>query len=155
MPSQRPRSANPFREVLYLSYECYAWKFRRLDRMLSRAYDTALRPHGITFGQLNLLVMLFLCGQCSRTSICKDLQMERSTLTRNLRPMLAKNWLTLVPGESGARQEVSITEAGEAFVFKVKPTWKRAQRRVEKELGQSVRSSLSEILALLNKLGTR
>ena len=155
MPSRSNHAPNPFREILYMSYECYAWKLRQLDRMLSREYDTALRPHGITFAQLNLLVKLFTGGQSSRTSICTDLQMERSTLTRNLRPLLARNWLSLVPSESGAGQDISITEAGEAMVFKIKPTWKRAQRRVEKELGESVRSRLTEILALLNKLDAR
>ena len=152
MPSRSVLSANPFREILNMSNECYAWKFRQLDRMLSRMYDTALRPHGITFAQLNLLVKMFIGGQCSRTAICTDLQVERSTLTRNLRPLLARKWLTLVPSESGARQDIAITEAGEAMVLEIKPTWKRAQRRVHKELGESVRSSLTEILALLHKL---
>lgn len=71
------------------------------------------------------------------------------------RSLLARKWLTVVPSESGARQDIAITEAGEAMVFKIKPIWKRAQRRVHQELGESVRSSLAEILALLHKLDAR
>lgn len=46
-----------------ISRECIAVRLRMIDRAVSRVYDRALRPFGITVSQLNILVAVSELGQ--------------------------------------------------------------------------------------------
>lgn len=72
--------------------------------------------------------------------------MDRTTLTRNLKPLERENWLKSEPGQDQRTRVISLTDNGEAVLAKALPLWKQAQSSVEKMLGQQ---RMSEMLAHL------
>jgi DNA-binding MarR family transcriptional regulator len=117
-----------------IARECLATRIRRLDRSLSRIYDTALRPHGVTIAQLGLLTAVTLTGPVQPTKLGGILDLERSTVSRNVALLLRKGWVSAVRAQDGRGQLVAITRQGEALLRATFPSWRRAQRAVEKVL---------------------
>jgi DNA-binding MarR family transcriptional regulator len=92
-------------------------------RAVTRAYDAALRPVGLRATQFAVLVAVATKGALSITALVQAMGMDRSTLTRNLRP-LAKDGLLAVGHEGWHRSRtVAITERGHARVREALPRW--------------------------------
>ena len=64
--------------------ECIAVKLRLLTRAVTKIYNRALRPHGLTISQMNILVAASYIGQAKQQDICQALHLEKSTLSRDL-----------------------------------------------------------------------
>ena len=62
-------------------------RFADLARKLSSLYDTLLSPEDLTITQYSLLANIELAGQLSHAALAEKVGMERTTLTRNLRPL--------------------------------------------------------------------
>ena len=71
----------------YIVESCACQKVRVAARAVTRAYDDALRPVGLRATQLAVLVAVGIEGAVSITALAKLMGMDRSTLTRNLRPL--------------------------------------------------------------------
>src|SRR5215469_6523803 len=71
----------------YIVEKCACHKVRMAARAVTRAYDDALRPVGLRATQLAVLVAIAVEGAMSITALAKFMIMDRSTLTRNLRPL--------------------------------------------------------------------
>ena len=63
---------------------CLAVRVRLLGRAVTSLYDHALEEHGVSIAQINLLAALGKIGPCSPARIGEVLQLERSTVSRNL-----------------------------------------------------------------------
>ena len=63
-------------------------KVRMAARFITRAYDDILRPVGLRATQLSVLVAVAIDGAISITELAKFLGMDRTTLTRNLSPLV-------------------------------------------------------------------
>jgi hypothetical protein len=69
---------------------CFALHARMTARLLSRAYEAAMRPSGLTVAQFGLLGTIGHGGTMSETSLAEGLGLERTTLIRNLRILTEK-----------------------------------------------------------------
>ena len=80
--------------------------------------------------------------------------MDASTLTRNLRPLVAHGWVALGPGGDGRSRRVSATDAGRAKREEARREWQRAQLALNDQLGASrvarLHALLDECLSLIN-----
>src|SRR6516164_11329254 len=76
---------------------CMCHKARMAARVVTRAYDDALRPTGLRATQVSVLAAVGARGALSIKSLADALQMERSTLTRNLRPLEGRGYVVLAP----------------------------------------------------------
>ncbi len=86
--------------------------------------------------QFTVLATLIQTGPLPMTRLAGMLGLERTTLTRNLKP-LARAGLIGVGEESDRRVRlVEITPAGEAAARAALPIWKRAQASVGKVLAR-------------------
>lgn len=64
--------------------------------------------------------------------------MDRTTLTRNLRPLENQGFLRIMPGKDDARErEVTLTGQGQEVLAEALPLWKNVHQQVKKELGSS------------------
>jgi DNA-binding MarR family transcriptional regulator len=115
-----------------IAKQCLAIRARRLDRTVTRIYDSALRPHGISAAQLGVLVAVALSGDAQPKTLCAILDLEKSTLSRNLALMVKNGWLTAE--RSGRAQVLRLAPAGAAALADALPAWRRAQRRVQRAL---------------------
>jgi hypothetical protein len=76
---------------------CISTRVRQLSRIVTRVYDDALRPLGITASQFTLLTQLAHQDGITAVEIGHTLDIEKSTLSRNLKRLLALGLLTMDP----------------------------------------------------------
>src|ERR1700722_3090321 len=127
-----------------ISRTCIAVRLRLLNRVVTNFYDAALRPLGLKVSQLNILVVTARLGLARPAQVCAILQLDTSTLSRNVKPLLAHGWLEVVPEEDGRAQPFRLTLKGSRLIEKAVPAWEQAQHQATELLGD-------EGIALLDK----
>ncbi len=132
---------------------CASLQLRKATRVVTQLYDEALRPVGLRSTQLPILVTLAAHGPVSVTDLANGLVLDRTTLTRNLRPLQRRGLIEV--GRGGGRQTriATLTAAGQEAVARAVPRWSQAQTRVMDELGTkealALQRSLSRLVSLL------
>ncbi len=119
-----------------IASECLAVRIRLLNRTVTNIFDDALRPLGVKVSQLNVLMVVAKLGPISPGHVARRLNMEKSTLSRNVDRMRAHHWLKVSEGDSGRKQILEIGPAGRRLIDKSLPFWKKAQAQTEALLGQ-------------------
>ena len=119
-----------------IASECLAVRIRLLNRTVTNIFDDALRPLGVKVSQLNVLTVVAKGGPISPGDVAKRLNMEKSTLSRNLYRMRARGWLEVSSGDTGRQQALEIGPAGRQLIEQALPLWKRAQADTEAMLGK-------------------
>ncbi len=112
-----------------IAANCACFKLRSAARAVTRAYDKALQPLGIKATQFTLLNAIGITAPVSISVLAEKLSMDRTTLTRNLRPLEKHTWITSVAGQ-GRTVELALTEAGRALLEAAKPRWVEAQAKL-------------------------
>lgn len=131
-----------------IACECLLMRVRKLDRVLTGIYDAELRPFGLKATQTNLLVLVAKAGPIRRIEIGKRLRLDPSTLTRNLKIMLTNGWIKeIADGEDGRGLPVQITAQGRDLLSQIGPSWRKAQIRTEKFLGEDGAALLRKLAA--------
>ncbi|QUQ65596.1 MarR family winged helix-turn-helix transcriptional regulator [Kutzneria sp. CA-103260] len=115
--------------------DCLAVRIRLISRALTSLYDSALDRHGLTIAQVNLLAALGKTGPCPPARLGEVLQLERSTVSRNLNLLLNHGWIEAISADAKGMREVALTGAGRAKVKSALPDWRQAQRQTEQLLG--------------------
>lgn len=119
--------------------ECVAVRLRMLNRVVSNIYDDALRPLELKISQMNILVASAKMGTARPSEIGAVLQLDPSTLSRNLERMQARGWLEVVTDAADGRaQPVRLTPPGRRLLDKAASAWESAQAEVTKLLGRAV-----------------
>ena len=125
---------------------CACSQVRRLARKLSSFYDTLLSPEDLTITQYSLLTNIERAGQLSHNVLADEVGMERTTLTRNLRPLTRTKWVTAATGQDRRQHVLQLTAAGRRKLVRSLPLWEEAQRQFLSQIGSE---SLQELRALL------
>ena len=130
---------------------CVCLRLRKASRLVTRTYDDVLRPVGLRSTQLPILVALSLTHSATMSALADQLVMDRTTLTRNLRPLEERGLIEVVAGEDRRTREVKLTTQGQEAVAKAIPLWDKAQGHVVEALGegrwQELHDSLSQLLS--------
>ena len=133
---------------------CTNLKLRQLSRRVTRHYDQFVGRTGLKNTQYSLLSHVLALGPVRPSDLAARMQLDASTLTRNLHPMVAQGWVLLGPGENGRSRTVSITDAGRAKRAEAQQAWKQAQLALNEALGPArvvqLHALLDECLALLD-----
>src|SRR5262245_48456875 len=136
------------RNIETVSKTCIAVRLRLLNRVVTNFYDDALRPLGLKVSQLNILIVTGKLGLARPAQVCDILQLDASTLSRNVERMRAHGWLEVVPQEDARTQPFRLTPQGRRLIDKAVPAWEEAQRQASELLGD-------EGIALLDKAARR
>lgn len=113
---------------------CTCFRMRKLSRLMSQRYDQALAPAGLNLNQYSILRRTGGRGR-PLGEIAHELGMDRSTLSRDLKPLAAAGWIESAPGEDARQRLLRITAAGRAAVERAMPLWRRAQDEIDQGLG--------------------
>ncbi|MDQ4069162.1 MAG: MarR family winged helix-turn-helix transcriptional regulator [Actinomycetota bacterium] len=120
----------------HVGQECLAAKVRRVHRVVVRIYDDALRSHGLTVAQLDLIATLLDHGGAARPSdLGRWLLMDRSTVTRNVERLRRLGLVECGPGANGREVEVRVTGEGRQLADRSLAAWEQAQGEVARLLG--------------------
>lgn len=115
------------------------WEIARWVSSVPHPYAEALRPFGIVSPQFALLLVIAKIGPASRAEIGRFHRQDRSTLTRNVKPMLSAGWIEEVQdGEHGRVRRIAVTKAGRRLLQEAAPAWRSAQRRTKAKLGDGM-----------------
>lgn len=109
---------------------CSCFAVRRAARVITQHYDRHLRPTGLRATQFTLLTVLALGGPLPLSRVADRLGTERTTLTRNLRPLIARGFVRTKPGKDRRVQLLAITARGVAAAESALPQWREAQRAI-------------------------
>jgi DNA-binding MarR family transcriptional regulator len=121
-------------ERIYVD-SCACHKVRMAARAVTRAYDEALRPVGLRATQLAVLVAMANEGTMSITALAKSMAMDRTTLTRNLRPLEKAGLIAIGPEGWRRSRMLEITKQGHIRLREALPYWERAQETLRRKLG--------------------
>jgi len=131
-----------------IAQDCLARRIRQVGRVVSGVYERELRPTGVTIAQFNLLVAL-ACGLGTAKVLSERLQLEKSTVSRNLERMAQLGWIASRSGEDGRSVELSLTAAGRGRLRAAHPAWQRAQAAARDVLGPDVLKHLEGLAQAL------
>jgi DNA-binding MarR family transcriptional regulator len=123
------------RTIDTIAKTCVVVRLRLLNRVVTNIYDDALRPLGLKASQLNILIVTAKLGLARPAQVCEVLQLDTSTLSRNVERMRARGWLEVVPEKDARAQPFQLTALGHRLIEKAFPKWEKSQRQAEKLLG--------------------
>lgn len=126
---------------------CACGNLRKAVRAVTQFYDEALRPVGLRASQLALLAAGNGLGAPTMSQLAKFMVMDRTTLTRNLRPLEKQELIRIKPGKDRREREVTVTRRGLETLAKAYPAWRKAQAHVTNSLGKE---RMSQLLADLS-----
>ena len=116
------------------TFGCTCARLRKLSRRLTRIYDAHLHPQGIKVTQYSLLANAAR-GERTVSEFAVELEMDRSTLSRNLAPLAASGWVSIGVGADPRSRSIRVTAAGRRKLKAALPLWRKAQCEVETVLG--------------------
>jgi DNA-binding MarR family transcriptional regulator len=114
---------------------CLCFAVRRAARAVTQHYERHLRPTGLRATQFSVLVRLAQTGPMPINRLASQMGLERTTLSRNLRPLLTKRWVTVSEEADRRVHSVEITAKGRAIARDALPAWRKAQAAAKKKLG--------------------
>ena len=108
---------------------CVCFALRKAAREVTRDYDRELRPHRLRATQLAILVAASRPDALPLGRMASALGMERTTLLRNVRPLVRRRLLELSKAEDSPRIQVRATASARVLLGRIYPGWKKAQER--------------------------
>jgi len=131
---------------------CLATRVRQLSRIITRVYDDAMRPLGITASQYTLLAQLAARDSITAVEIGHELDIEKSTLSRNLKRLLALGHINMDPPAGRRGRGLHLTPKGQAILKDAFPIWQDAQKRTVSAIGAESRNILDTLLHQAERL---
>lgn len=127
---------------------CVCGRLRRTSRALTRRYDEALAPVGLTVTQFSILRTLSRLDRPSLVELAETTAHEKSALWRTIQPLVRAGWI--VTDTEQRAQRLSVTPAGREKLSDAMPLWRAAQSKVSEALG----ANEAALIALLKEIET-
>jgi DNA-binding MarR family transcriptional regulator len=121
---------------------CTNLLLRQLTRRVSQRYDADMASTGLKTTQYSLLSYVVKLGPIRPADLARAMEMEPSTLTRNLKPLITSGWVELAAGSDGRSRSIEATPDGREKRAQAQRHWKQAQEHLNQALG------LERVLAL-------
>ena len=134
---------------------CSSFKLRQLSRRVSQHFDHIVGAAGLKTTQYSLLSHVMRLGPVRPGDLATAMEMDASTLTRNLQPLVKLGWLEVGPGDDGRSRFVTLTDAGREKRAEAQREWKRAQLAFNAQIGDArvarLHALIDECLGLMNE----
>jgi DNA-binding MarR family transcriptional regulator len=126
---------------------CACNNFRKASRAITQLFDQTLEPSGLRSTQLAILLEIGVAEIATVPQLARRLVMDRSTLQRNIQPLIKRQLIKVRPGKARRARELTLTSRGRKAVDEAVPLWQEAQSAFVKRMGDdhwgSLRKSLS------------
>jgi len=116
----------------------------------TQIYDEALEPSGLKITMFRLLRRISEAGQPTISELARIVDLDRSTLGRNLRVLERSGHVQLAGGQDERSKIVSLTARGRNKLGKALPLWAKAQQSMQARLGAE-KAAVYGILSKLNR----
>jgi DNA-binding MarR family transcriptional regulator len=148
-------TSSSFAQYLEPAQGCVCFNIRKSARAITQLYEDALRPTGLRATQFTLLVATRVMGTATISGLAKGLVMDRTTLTRNMKPLEKQGFIRIMPSKEDRRErEVTLTLTGQEILSEALPLWKTVQKTLIEALGQERVTRLLKDLSVTVDLAT-
>ncbi len=114
---------------------CTCATLRKAARTVTQVFDSALQETGLKAGQLSLLATLANQGEMPVTVLAEVLVVDRTTLTRNLKPLVRDGLVKTLEEEDQRVRMVGLTNAGMKRFEEAYPLWVEVQSKLVDSIG--------------------
>ena len=114
--------------------ECTCFNLRKATRTVTQLFDEVMQPTGLRATQFTLLAAISSIGSVAIRQLSQALVMDRTTLTRNLKPLEAQRLVKIVPGKDRRTRTLTLTDKGHNTLKRAMPYWTQAQAQVIERL---------------------
>lgn len=120
---------------LKVAQTCMFNKTRTISRYVTNLYTNALKDIGVTPVQFSILTAVQLIPNANVNHLSSALMMDRTTLNRNLKPLLRDRYIDIQESTDRRERKISITPEGQEVYEKGYEKWEEAQRELEEVIG--------------------
>lgn len=132
--------------------KCHCITMRRASNAITDFYDKALEEIGISTSQFSLLVNLSRLEEASTSELAEYVNLERSTLVRNLKPLIEKGFIIDLAKENARNHRYTLSTEGQELLQKGLPLWEKAQQEIRGYLGEENVGLFMKLLYKLQEL---
>ena len=125
---------------------CSCFYLRRAARLVTRQYAETMKPTGLKSGQFSILATLSRQGTQTITELAERMGLERTSLSRTLRPLEKDGLIHITEEQEKRRRFVELTKQGRATYKKALPLWNEAQTQYKNQLGAKDMKILKDLL---------
>lgn len=122
----------------YEIQECIGARLRGLSRQVDSIFRKHLEGTNITENQLSIMLALYKTGEIEQIEIGRILNLERSSLSRNLTRLISQN--IVVKKGAVNRPLISLTNIGLEKVNDILPRWELAMKEIHEMVDENAYS---------------
>ena len=115
---------------------CYCINYRRAANTLTKYYDAAFAPIGLTGNQFFLLNSIQQLGSCNKSELAQYTSLDRTTIIRNLNTLEKKELVEPAPGASRRSSAIQLSGTGSKAFMAGLGIWQKLQEEVQQVLGE-------------------
>ena len=134
---------------------CTNLKLRQLMRRVARHYDAEVGKTGLKGTQYSLLSHVARLGPLRPVDLAAAMNVDASTLSRNLQPLVVAGWIVLEAGADARSRLVRATDAGREKRAEAQRRWRVAQESLNATLGPqrviALHALIDEAMACLDE----
>lgn len=135
-----------YTRIMATKTNCTCVAVRRASQAITHFYDSVLEPSGLKVTQLSLLRAVGRLETAHISLLAESLQLDRTTLARNLAVLERDGLVTVTPGDDSRTRIVTLTQQGREALDRAAPLWDAAQAQLVEQLGDERLHLLREIL---------
>jgi len=135
---------------------CVNAKLRKLHRLINSAYMQKFKPYGLGGSMVSILFMIGKKKGINQKTIADALVLDQSTMSRDLKKLVDKGWVSVQKGSDPRQSELVLTKDGCLLLEEVSPLWHELHTKVESLLGtfniqqidnitEAIRSNIDEL----------
>ena len=130
---------------------CLSASLRRTERLVTRVYDEHLRAAGVTAVQLPMLASIAAQESPTLRMLTEQLELERSTLSRNLALLRRRGLIKLGPSSGPKPGLITLTAKGRATLARAHEEWQKAHQELMDALDEKAVGRGMEFLRKVRK----
>jgi DNA-binding MarR family transcriptional regulator len=139
-------------QAIHIGSSCACFAVRKMTRAVTQLYDHHLSEAGLRITQFTLKNAISGFGQVPVYVLAEELVMDRTTLTRNLKPLIKAGLVASVPDQKDARvRNLSLTPQGAEHLKTATPYWERAQAEFVEKVGERSWAEVSQGISLIDR----
>ena len=128
---------------------CACTTLRDLARRTTAIYDVFLEPVGLKQTQYMVLVRLDRLIHCSLGELAKACDLDVTSLSRALRPLIAAGWVKSGRGKDDRTKQYELTAHGKQVLRKAFALWEKAQSRLHEVIAPEQVRELATLSGIL------
>jgi len=129
---------------------CINAKLRKLHRLLNAAFQQKINPFGLRGSMLSILFIIGKRRHINQKQIADMLVLDQSTMSRDLKKLVAKGWVHIAKGEDSRHSELELTEMGFQLLEEVSPIWEALQEKLNSILGTHNIQQIDHLIVAIN-----